>query len=120
MKYTKILTDILFGALILGIGSYMNELYRDSNDLPRIYAFLWTFPLIYIFFINLFKDRGKNAIIEFNKHALLGTTLTIIIILTTSYFIDLPIIYLMYANISVLIIALFIYFKFKIYKVGTV
>ena len=70
MNY-KILLDALFGGLILGITSFLNQYYSETNDVVRVFA-IYGPSDFYFFFLNLFSNRQAKTIREFNKHAFLG------------------------------------------------
>lgn len=115
----SIFKDTIMGAGIFFIISTLNEMYNESNDLVRIFAFTWAVPVLYFFFINMFLRRGKNAIIDFNKHALLGLFLSIIAILFTSCCLDTCSLQtIVYGNLIFLICSIFLYLKMGIYKKG--
>lgn len=117
MNYRIILNDTLIGTITFSLVSYLNQLYKDSDDIVRVFAFLWATPLLYFFFINMFKNRKKQSIIEFSKHALLGVLCTVIAILLTMSLINIlshkqiVIFNFVYATLIT-----FLYFYFQLYK----
>jgi len=116
-----IFKDTLKGACIFFIMSTLNEIYNESNDLVRVFAFLWAVPTLYFFFINMFSRRGESAIHEFNKHALLGLFLTLIAILFTTMCLNsCRVNTIIFGNFSFLIICVSLYLYLGLYKKGMI
>lgn len=121
MNYKSIVNDTLVGAITFSIASYLNQLYSDTNDVVRVFAFLWATPLSYFIFLNLFKSRGGEAIIEFTKHAALGVVCLIVAMALTIYYIDkMSPENIVYLNLGYTLIVTSGYFVFKIYKKGVI
>ena len=119
MNYNAILTDTILGTVAITTMSYLNQIYSETNDIVRIFAFTWATPILYFFFINMFKQRGPKAIVEFSKHALLGIFFVLIAIAFTVYNINnIPLEYLVYINLFYTLFVTLCYLLFKIYEEG--
>ena len=118
MNYLKILLDALFGGLILGITSFLNQYYSETNDVVRVFAYLWATPILYFFFLNLFSNRQAKTIREFNKHAFLGVIITLIAMFFTHIYYESSRKMIIFLNLFYLIFISILYFSFGIYKVG--
>ena len=119
MNYKLILNDTIVGAITFSIASYLNQVYSDTDDVVRVFAFLWATPLSYFIFLNLFKSRGSEAMIEFTKHAALGVVCLIVAMGLTIYYIDkMSPEDIVYLNLVYTLVVTSAYFVFKIYKKG--
>lgn len=121
MNYNSILNDTIVGAITFSIASYLNQLYSETDDVVRVFAFLWATPLSYFIFLNLFKSRGGDAMIEFTKHAALGVVCLMVAMGLTIYYIDkMSPEDIVYLNLVYTLIVTSAYFIFKIYKKGVI
>lgn len=117
-KYNKIIFDVITGSILIGMISYFTLLFDDNPEYLKIIAYLWAVPLIYFYFLYIIYDKGVNAIKSFTEHGLLGAILTIFI-MTVTYFLIVykySINFILLTNIIFGLLALFIYFYFKIYN----
>lgn len=121
MNYSTIINDTIVGAITFSIASYLNQIYSDTEDVVRVFAFLWATPLSYFLFLNIFKSRGAEAIVEFTKHAGLGVICLIIAMGLTIYYIDkMSPEDIVYLNLVYTLVVTSAYFVFKIYKKGVI
>jgi hypothetical protein len=115
----EIFKDTLTGAATFFALSTLNQMFSDNNDFVRLTGFLWAAPLVYFFLVNMFSQRGKIALYEFNKHAGLGLIFTFILLLiTTLYMNDDNLKILAHMNFIVTIIGISIYLYLELYKKG--
>lgn len=118
MNYLKIVFDAIFGGLILGLASFLNQYYSDTTDVVRVFAYLWATPLLYFFFLNLFINRHSSTIKEFNKHAFLGVVLTLIAMFFTHIYFEKSRKLIVFINLIYVFLVTFLYFALGMYKEG--
>lgn len=76
----EVLFDTILGGGLLGLISYLSNVYGKSSPVFfKIMAFLWSVPLTYFFFINMASRYGKTPVENFARHAMIGTTATLIL-----------------------------------------
>ena len=115
----EIFKDTLTGAASFFALSTLNQMFSDNNDFVRLTGFLWAAPLVYFFLVNMFSQRGKTALYEFNKHAGLGLIFTFLLLLiTTLYMNEDNLKTLAYFNFAATVIGICIYLYFQLYKKG--
>ena len=115
----EIFKDTLTGAASFFALSTLNQMFSDNNDFVRLTGFLWAAPLVYFFLVNMFAQRGKTALYEFNKHAGLGLIFTFLLLLiTTIYMNEDNLKMLAYMNFFVTVLGISIYLYFNLYKSG--
>lgn len=115
----EIFKDTLTGAASFFALSTLNQMFSDNNDFVRLTGFLWAAPLVYFFLVNMFSQRGKTALYEFNKHAGLGLIFTfLLLLLTTFYMNENNLKKLAYFNFAATIIGISIYLYLQLYKKG--
>lgn len=120
MNYSKVLIDGLLGFFSLGLASYLNQVYEETDDIVRVYAFIWAAPVMYFVLLNMFDNRKKKGVVlEFNKHAVLGLLILAISLILTHYvYLDYSRRTIVLMNLIIIIISFLIYFGFGIYKEG--
>ena len=111
-----IILDALFGALLLGSFSYFTSLYQKDNNYIKIVAYLWAIPGILFYLLRVASRRGKDAMLDFITHALLGLFLSLVALICTFILKDLNSKLLIIYNLLYLITCIFLYFHFKIYN----
>lgn len=115
----EIFKDTLMGAASFFAISTLNQMFSDNNDFVRLTGFLWAAPLVYFFLVNMFSQRGKTALYEFNKHAGLGLIFTFLsLLITTIYMNENNFKTLAYYNFAATAIGIAIYLYFKLYQKG--
>ena len=111
-----IILDALFGALLLGSFSYFTSLYQKDNSYIKIVAYLWAIPGILFYLLRVASRKGKDAMLDFITHALLGLLLSLVALIGTFILKDLNSKLLIIYNLLYLITCIFLYFHFKIYN----
>ena len=111
-----IILDALFGALLLGSFSYFTSLYESNNNYIKIVAYLRAIPGILFYLLRVASRRGKDAMLDFITHALLGLFLSLVALICTFMLKDLNSKLLIIYNLLYLIVCIFLYFHFKIYN----
>ena len=117
-NYSKIIYDILFGSILIGLTSYATIKFDTNPEYLKIVAYLWGVPLLYFYFVYIIYPQGNKALKDFTIHGFIGMILTIILMIIT---------YLMiinnYDKYTILIfnllfglITLFLYFYYEIYN----
>ena len=76
-----VIVDTLLGGAVLGTISYLSSLYGHLDIYYKILAFLWATPLSFFFFLNMASRHGRNSMVDFTRHAIIGTTFTIVVAL---------------------------------------
>jgi len=77
----NVLYDGLVGLLFFGGLSYVSNKYKDKTYYFKLVAFFWAAPFTYFYLLYITSRSGKKALDGFNKHALIGTIATAILIL---------------------------------------
>tara|TARA_X000000368_G_scaffold214367_1_gene169346 strand:+ start:43 stop:396 length:354 start_codon:yes stop_codon:yes gene_type:complete len=81
MKF-KYFIDAFVGAVFFYLVSFLNDKYQSNPAFYKILAFTWSVPLTYFYLLFIISDNKMN-LYYFNNHALLGTLLTIFLIVYT-------------------------------------
>ena len=110
-----IILDALFGALLLGTFSYFTSLYKSNNNYIKIVAYLWAIPGILFYLLRIASRKGKDAMLDFMTHALLGLFLSLIALIFTFFLKDINSKLLIMYNLLYLVVCIFLYFHFKVY-----
>lgn len=108
--------DALIGGLITGGFSYMTSRYYESINYIKIIAFIYAAPCLYFYMLYVLSKDSKTAMNDFTVHALIGTITTIILMLITLLFKNRERNDLIIGNLIGLIVILFWYFYYEIYK----
>lgn len=77
----NVLYDGLVGLVFFGGLSYISDTFKDKTYYFKLIAFLWAAPFTYFYLLYITSRSGKKALNGFNKHALIGTIATAILIL---------------------------------------
>lgn len=113
-----VLKDALIGGTLIGIISYLNEIYKNNINYPKITGFLIAAPIGYFLAVNIFLRNSAESARNYSIHMILGLIYTFLIVLFSIYLLKNKL-----SNIipifvfSMILIILFIYFKFEIYKI---
>lgn len=112
----KVIIDGIVGGLSFALLSYFTSVFDNDPEYLKISAFLWGVPLFYFYLVYITWSRSKNAMISFTKHAVLGTYLTVIVMIVTLYTTQYSMYTVIYLNIFLLFLFLFAYFYFRLYS----
>jgi hypothetical protein len=116
MINNKILLDGLFGGIGFGIFSYFSHTYNENPERLKIMAYLWGVPLFYFYLLYIAWSQSKKAMLGFTIHAVIGTILTVIVMIITICISNYSMMTVIMVNILLLLIFLFVYFYYKIYE----
>ena len=116
MIKTKNIIDGIVGGLAFFIFSIFTSTYDDNPEHLKITAYLWGIPLFFFYLVYITASHSKEAMIAFTKHGLLGTVLTVLVMIFTLYIQDYRTINIVLANIMLLILFIVIYFIERLYK----
>ena len=116
MNINKIAIDGIICGVMFAIFSYFTSIFDNDPKYLKISAFVWGVPLFYFYLVYITWSKSKSAMIEFTKHAVLGTALTVVVMIVTLYITDMSSTNVIIINIAMLILFLLIYFYFEIYK----
>jgi len=116
MSINKIAVDGIIGGIMFAIFSYFTSIFNDDPKYLKISAFVWGVPMFYFYLVYITWSQSKVAMIEFTKHAVLGTALTVIAMIVTLYITHMSAAKVIIINIAMLILFLFFYFYFEIYR----
>jgi hypothetical protein len=112
----KVLSDVLFGGLIVGAFSYVSLQYETEPEYLKILAFLWGVPLIFFYLLYISWKTDRDAMLSFTMHALLGTMITLFTMIITLYTSKMGMIPTVVINLMILVLAIVIYFRYNLYK----
>ena len=77
---------------------------------------MWGVPLFFFYLVYITASHSKEAMIAFTKHGLIGTALTVLVMIITLYIQDYRMINIVIANIMLLILFIVIYFSERLYN----
>lgn len=112
-----ILKDALYGALVFGLLSFLNEKYKNNQYFSKISGFLVGAPTGYFLALLIFLRYNIISAKNFSYHMLLAIFTTFLIVSLTIILLNNDyqnIVYIL--NILFLIFVLYIYFSYEIYK----
>lgn len=116
MGNNNIILDALLGGLITGGFSFLTNRYSDSINYVKIVAFVYAAPCLFFYLLYLMSKDSKKMMNDFTVHALIGTLLTVFLMILTLIFNKRTRNELIFGNFIAIIIILFLYFYFKIYE----
>ena len=116
MIKNKILLNSLIGAFFFGIFTYFTSIYECNPNYLKISAFLWSAPLFYFFMVYITWSEGKDVMLAFTKHALIGTLLTIAVFILSIIMSSYSLMIVLSLNIIVLLTFVSLYFCTSTYK----
>lgn len=111
----QVLIDGIVGGIAFALFSYFASIYDDNPKYLKISAYLWGVPLFFFYLVYVSWSKSKNAMIGFTKHAIIGTILTVLVMIITLFIKDYDMSTVIVINIVLLFIFLYVYFQFKIY-----
>jgi hypothetical protein len=113
----EIVRDIIIGGAFAGLFSYIVSLYHDSPSYLKALAFFWGLPLLYFYMIIISWRTGYDAAIDFTKHAIAGTTITMLVMFFSLFLCKTVGKYTcIFINLFILFAVIFIYMNFKMYQ----
>lgn len=111
----RLLRDIAVGAFITGLFSYFASTYEANPNYLKITAYMWGVPVFFFYLLYVVWSNGGVAVLSFTKHALLGTSLTVLAMLITLSIYpmgELPVILI---NIGLLSLFIWAYLSYEVY-----
>ena len=117
LPWTKILTNAGLGAFFFGLFTYLTEMFNTHPKFLKMGAFLWTAPLFFFFIIYITWSKGKEVMLAFTKHALLGSVVSILIFSVTICISNWDISTVVAANIVILLLLVSSYFCYSVYNI---
>jgi len=112
----QILIDAFFGAVLVGLFSYFASIYDSHPSYLNITAYLWGVPLFYFYLVYITWQKSREAMFSFTRHAVVGTALTVLVMLITLYMTNQSLSTIVAVNIALLILFIAVYFYFELYK----
>lgn len=111
-----LMRDIAISGFLGGIFSYFASIYKTNPEYLKITAYLWGLPLLYFVLLNISWNAGENAMLDFNKHAIIGTIITMFAMLSTYLIYNMGDDVVIGLQFIVLAASVFIYMSFELYK----
>lgn len=112
----SILNGVL-GFVFFALFTMFVESYNKHPHYLKISTFLWSAPLFFLFMIFITQNQGKEVLISFTKHAILGTALSILVFSFTLLISKQPLYIIIGANILLITYAIYTYFSEKMYNI---
>tara|TARA_B110000483_G_C18163607_1_gene530320 strand:+ start:140 stop:490 length:351 start_codon:yes stop_codon:yes gene_type:complete len=112
----QILRDALIGGIFVGIFSYFASIYDSHPSYLNITAYLWGIPLTYFFLVYITWQKNRDAMFSFTRHAIVGTALTLLVMLITLYMKNYSLTTIIVTNVALLLLFIAVYFYFELYK----
>lgn len=113
----QVLIDGIVGGLLFAVFSYCTTIFNENPEYLKITAFLWGVPLFYFYLVYITWSKSKKAMVSFTKHAVIGTYLTVIVMIVTLYTTHYSMNTVIFINILLLLIFIFVYFYFRLYNI---
>ena len=85
MIKTKNIIDGIIGGLGFFIFSIFASTYDKNPEYLKITAYLWGIPLFFFYLVYITASHSKEAMIAFTKHGLIGTALTVFVMIFTRF-----------------------------------
>ena len=117
MNKFNVLRNGIAGFIFFALFTIFVESYDKHPYYLKISTFLWSAPLFFLFIIFITQSKGKDALISFIKHAIIGTALSILVFSYTLLISDHPIFVILTTNLLIIGFALFTYFKQEMYNI---
>ena len=114
--YLKISRDFLIGGVIAGIFSYLTNQYDRNPEYTKIAAYFWGIPALFFVLLYVGFRKSDEAALAISQHALLGVVITLFAMLPTIGFFSIGEKNLMILNVFILMLSIFVYMFFKLYK----
>lgn len=111
----QIVIDGIIGGLLFAVFSYCTTIFNENPEYLKITAFLWGVPLFYFYLVYITWSKSKKAMVSFTKHAVLGTYLTVIVMIVTLNTTHYSMYTVICINIILLLLFIFFYFYFRLY-----
>ena len=115
MSVYKYLLNGFAGFVFFALFSFFVDEFRENPHYLNISTFLWTAPLFFLFIIYISSAKGREPLLAFSRHALLGTTLSIIIYANTLILHDRSISTIVITNLFITVMFVYLYFLHKYY-----
>ena len=112
----SILNGVL-GFVFFALFTMFVESYNKHPYYLKISTFLWSAPLFFLFMIFITQNQGREVLISFTKHAILGTALSILVFSFTLLISKQPLYIIIGANILLITYAIYTYFSEKMYNI---
>jgi hypothetical protein len=111
-----LIRDIVISGFLGGIFSYFASIYNSNPEYLKITAYLWGLPLLYFILLNISWNAGENAMLDFNKHAIIGTIITMLAMFSTYFIYHMGNDVVIGLQFVVLATSIFIYMSNELYK----
>lgn len=111
----QILIDSVVGGIIVALFSYFASIYDDNPNYLKITAYLWGVPLFYFYLVYVTWMRSRNAMFSFTQHAVIGTSLTVLVMIVTLCMTKSSLETIIGVNLLMLFLFIFVYFYFELY-----
>ena len=111
-----IVRSIIISGFLGGIFSYFASIYDTNPEYLKITAFLWGLPLLYFILLNISWVEGETAMLDFNKHAIMGTIITMLAMFLTFFIYDIGRLQVIILQMMILLISIYFYLHFKVYN----
>ena len=112
------LINIVLSGLLGGLFTYLSSIYESCPKYLNIAAFLWGLPLLYFMILYIAWSAGEKAMLNFNKHAIMGNLITITAMLITyiCYCLGMSKLYTILFQIVILFSVTIFYLTFHMYN----
>lgn len=111
----RVLSNAFIGFLFFGLFTVLIDNYEKNPNYLKMSTFLWSAPLFFLLMLYIMRDKEKDVMLSFTKHAALGTLASIIVFITTIMISNLPFKLIMAIDSVLILTMIYIYFCFKLY-----
>jgi hypothetical protein len=114
----KFIINIVLSGILGGLFTYLSSIYEACPGYLNIVAFFWGLPLLYFIILYIAWSESDDAMLSFNKHAIMGNLITIIAMLITYilYCLGMGKLKLVLLQILILFSVMFFYLVFHLYE----
>jgi energy-coupling factor transporter transmembrane protein EcfT len=117
MITNKVVANGVVGFVFFALFTILVETYDKHPQYLKISTFLWSAPLFFLFMIFITKSSGRDVLLSFTKHALLGTALSIFIFSFTLLISRQPMYVIIGSNVLLIAYAIYTYFTEEMYNI---
>lgn len=101
--------NVMIGSFVGGISGFIVE--KCDQHIWKAFAFLWTAPILLFIPIYISYYKSKHYIRSFLYHALLGASLSVVLIILTLSLININKILALSMNFGLSLLAIYLYFN---------
>ncbi len=115
MSLRKNLLNGLVGFVFFALFSFFVDGFHENPHYLKISTFLWTAPLFFLFMVYVTSAQGREPLLAYTRHAMLGTTISVIVYANTLMLRDRSLPTIVMTNLFLIAMFVYLYFLHKYY-----